>query len=361
VRPFFPLTCDDARLSRADFELGRRASDQWRRHASSIVDGLDAIDQEFGLHDADVVLFNTVRQWSLPGIVKWLESRPMDACPKIAIILHYTSQRTHGQADETTAEYKKALSEIAVSKRAECISLFADSEELAVEFTELSGIPCGVVVIPHVGDIDRTFPRDREISVVAAGPAREDKGFNLLPAALKALNEAQRPGRMIVQGYSFQHGAQVARTITALRRGGATILQDELSNAQFRTLLASADLIVLPYATEYYHSQTSGVFAEALGAGIPVVVPEDTWMARQIAEFGGGLTYDSRDSHGFETAVRIAISKLDLLVSEAQVTRDRWLKKHGARQLLDIVEEAFPAEQGCRSIPKAAEKGGLHR
>lgn len=351
VRPFFALACDDARSSNADFALARGPSDQWRRHSISIVEGLEAMDQEFGLRDADVVLLNTLRQWSLPGIVEWLEARPRSACPKIAIVLHYSSQRTRHEADATTAEYERALGRIATSNRRSCIMLFADSEELAAEFAALSSLACRVVPIPHVGDIKRITRQGSEIRVVAAGPARANKGFDLLPSVLTALQQSNREGRLVVQGFSFHHGPRLARTITALRRGNATLLPDELSDKEFRNLLATADLIVLPYRTEYYHSQTSGVFAEALGAGIPVVVPADTWMARQVAEFGGGITFDSATSEGFETACRQAIDEIDRLTMEAHCARDRWLETHGPRQFLNVVEDALAADLNERATP----------
>lgn len=360
VRPFFQLACDDARLSTADFALGRHASDQWRRHARSIVDGLEAVDQEFGLGAADVVLFNTVRQWSLPGIVEWLESRSLSACPKVAIVLHYTSQRTRGLTDETTVEYKKALDQIAASTRGACISLFADSEELAAEFTALSGLPCGVVVIPHVGDIHQIPPSRKGIRVAAAGPAREDKGFDQLPAVQRALDNSARGGQLTVQGWSIHHGANLARTITALSRGGAAILPNELPNAEFRNLLATADLVVLPYRTEYYHSQTSGVFAETLGAGIPVVVPADTWMARQVSEFGGGRVFHPTDEEGFEKACRQAIEEIDSLTEEAQSARVGWLEKHGSRQFLNIVGAALGVEPDDEATVESPRLAGFN-
>ena len=41
-------------------------------------------------------------------------------------------------------------------------------------------------------------------------------------------------------------------------------------------------VVIVPYQRLYYYAQTSGILAEALGAGIPVVVPEGTWMAAEI-------------------------------------------------------------------------------
>jgi glycosyltransferase involved in cell wall biosynthesis len=343
VRPIFRLTCDDMHVPRADFAVERQSGGQWARHSTSIIEGLRAIDEEFLIRDTDVLLFNTVRQWSLPGIVEWLETRPISNCPNIAIVLHYSPHRTRGQWNATTAEYEKALGQIAGSKRKSCIALFADSEELAAEYTQLSGLSCGVVVVPHVGDLEKSPDRKNEITVVAAGPAREDKGFDLLPGVIRALEQSPRNGVLVAQGFSYRHRPRLARTITALRRGGATVLPDELSIPDFRNLIASADLVVLPYSSEDYHSQTSGVFAEALGAGIPVVVPKDTWMARQIAEYGGGVVFDPNEGRGLEAACIVAMSELDLLQCEAASARDRWLQKHGPNQFVNIIQSSLPA------------------
>lgn len=342
VLAYFSLTCEDARLPRADFAFATQPHDQWRRHSASIVDGFNAIDDEFGFLPSDVVLLNTVRQWSLPGVIDWLETRPTSRCPQIAIILHYSPWPTKDVANPTSAEYQIALGRISRSSRSSHVLLFADSNELVREFETLSNVPVQVVPIPHVGDIDRCEAPKNGIRIVAAGPARANKGFHQLPSILKALKLSGGRGQFVVQGFSFHHDYAMSRVVTELTLGGAEVLPDELADSEFRRLVGTADLIVLPYVSEAYNSQTSGVFAEALGAGIPVIVPEGTWMARQIATFGGGMAYDG-SAQGLEDACLGAINDIEQLKSAAKDARERWLHEHGPRQFLSHVSGRLDA------------------
>ena len=53
--------------------------------------------------------------------------------------------------------------------------------------------------------------------------------------------------------------------------------------------------MILPYTLANYHSQTSGVFAEALAQKKAVVCPRGTWMARQTFAFEAGAVFAPDD------------------------------------------------------------------
>ena len=61
-----------------------------------------------------------------------------------------------------------------------------------------------------------------------------------------------------------------------------------MDDDEYYRFIESIDLMLIPYTREHYHSQTSGIFAEAMGYGQVVVVSRGTWMSRQLQEYGGG-------------------------------------------------------------------------
>src|SRR5664279_1061037 len=57
--------------------------------------------------------------------------------------------------------------------------------------------------------------------------------------------------------------------------------------AEYFAAVARARWILLPYDPQPYEVRTSGIFIEALGLGIPVVVTPGTWMAAELRAHGG--------------------------------------------------------------------------
>jgi hypothetical protein len=59
---------------------------------------------------------------------------------------------------------------------------------------------------------------------------------------------------------------------------------EPLDSSSYCDLVVNSDIILLPYDKQAYYAGSSGILAEALAAGVPVIVPEGIWMAKQFAE-----------------------------------------------------------------------------
>ena len=100
--------------------------------------------------------------------------------------------------------------------------------------------------------------------------------------------------------------------------------------------LAAADLVVLPYDAEVYRDRSSGILAEALAAGKPVVVPAHTWMADQIDDRRG------RVFHGADELPAAAGEILQRYPAFARAAADyvsRWREQHSPLRLLEVLEQ----------------------
>jgi hypothetical protein len=100
---------------------------------------------------------------------------------------------------------------------------------------------------------------------------------------------------------------------TQLGDGGAVQVERvpaRLDDAAYDRWLRTADVILLPYATDRYRHSTSGIFAETVvSGGIPLVSP-GTWMASQLEKYGlKHLAIDWGDSRA--TLRRIAELAVD--------------------------------------------------
>ncbi|MCB1213816.1 MAG: hypothetical protein KDK40_05885, partial [Chlamydiia bacterium] len=65
------------------------------------------------------------------------------------------------------------------------------------------------------------------------------------------------------------------------------IFSSKLSREDYYKWIARGDLAIFPYQQEYYDYYTSGIFIEAVTAGVPVLVQERTWLGRQCQHYGG--------------------------------------------------------------------------
>ena len=59
-----------------------------------------------------------------------------------------------------------------------------------------------------------------------------------------------------------------------------------LTEAEYLSLLAGADAVLVPYQPDIYDVRTSHVFLEAVGAGKPVMITAGTWMDLELARLG---------------------------------------------------------------------------
>src|SRR6185503_6537862 len=136
------------------------------------------------------------------------------------------------------------------------------------------------------------------LRILYLGDARLEKGFHHLPALVRSLTDGDSDRRQFefyIQSHSTSPIEEPEITsaraeLARLADRGATLFDVPVAPVQYRELLASGHLAVLPYDPRAYAARSSGVFAEAVAAGIPTVVPAGTWMARRTPA-GAGLPF----------------------------------------------------------------------
>ena len=124
------------------------------------------------------------------------------------------------------------------------------------------------------------------------GDAREEKGFHLLPDVIKRLAADPLRGsrlRYHLQAYA-PLGVPDVRMLMAIdrleemRREKVELVRRAMDGAEYNQLLTDSDFVFVTYSRTNYTARSSGVFAEAMAAAKPVIVPAGTWMSRIIDE-----------------------------------------------------------------------------
>lgn len=226
------------------------------------------------------------------------------------------------------------------------VRFVTDSDQLATELRLLSGIDA--TVIPHPSLVARkedSVARETKaadsLRVYLPGPARYEKGADLLLEAVSQLREARSPFKVtfVLQwenDFEKPDGTmcslESAETEASLQR--FEIIRTPLSSDEYQQELCAADLIVLPYRPAAYFARISGVAVEALLLGKPVVFTRDTWVARLMDQFETGVSCDAEVS-SFVDSLTVALENLEDLTHRAEAQKKSAAAAFSTEKFLD--------------------------
>jgi glycosyltransferase involved in cell wall biosynthesis len=259
---------------------------------------------------------------------------------RLIILLRYSPTINPMYPDCALVErYRNALQSIVAHDVQDRVRLVTDSILLSDEYRLLTDLPIHLVPIPHVG-ISRTEIDHHPATLVYLGNARSSKGFSYLQHLVAAIRPELLSGQWafeIQANVMFARDDESVIAIPVLRNEPVKLWESELSLDEYSALLVRAALVVIPYSTSWYHSQSSGVFAEAIGAGKPVVVPRGTWMADQLRFTGAGITFAPGDRADLVRATREAMDNIASLTGNAGALQPTWTAIHNPKAFVQAL------------------------
>ncbi len=296
----------------------------------------------------DLVFLPTMRQSELEGLLRTIEQLPEGRQPQWHLVFRFDPPcpvRNRGLADLLARTFARA----GRSRCANRLHFFTDTDELSDLYRRLSGLPFATLPIPHTDKPSPLRPtRGGPLRILYLGGARKEKGFHHLPNIVRQVREdLLDTGQAAFTVQSTDNLALEEPEIIAARKDlqklagqGVTLLGEALTPEQYRSLLHSGDLALLPYDRQAYRARSSGILAEVLAAGIPAIVPAGTWLARQLpAALPGstlaGLTYE--DVAEVPQLLREMVRRHDAYRDAARALAPRWMEKHNAARLIEIL------------------------
>ena len=167
---------------------------------------------------------------------------------------------------------------------------YTDSDDLTLEYDMLGVTKFYTLPVPH------TIPKPKEkklngkIIISYLGDARSEKGYQYLPHIVQDLWEDylinDKASFVIQSNFNLPEGeaaAVVAKNqLEFLPFSKIKLIENPLNLEEYRKLLSNSDVIILPYEQPNYYARSSGILVEALAYGIPVLVPQGTWLSRQF-------------------------------------------------------------------------------
>ncbi len=244
--------------------------------------------------DGDIVFLPTVSEVELLGLLRcFRRPEPFRASWHLLFRRHIYEGREpdYPAQDEDQRARRNVFAQFAQLTQNRAVYFYTDTEALTAQYARL-GVPFHSLPIPHTHPPRSAAPRgDRPLHFVYLGDARAEKGYHHLPRLVGDLwADDIEPGRVVFtiqSNFNVPQGepeAVVARAqLESFAPDKVRLTSAPLSSADYRRLLLSADVVLLPYERDNYYARSSGILVEALSAGIPVIVPAGSWLAQQFA------------------------------------------------------------------------------
>ena len=234
------------------------------------------------------------------------------------------------------------------------ICLFTDTKELAKDYFKFSNLNFSVLPIPFRQDFlenhNVILPKNKEtLRIVYIGDPREEKGFHWIPFLIDFLStDYLKTNKVILDIQASLHPVNSElKCINALEilksypREWINFhgLNGPLNPESYYKLLSNAHIIICPYDKFTYHSRSSGTLTEAIAAGVPTIVPAETWLSNQQPK-GSGLPFDGLQDFLIQT--KNLIDLYPEFLEKAKLAKIEWQKKQDPKDLIkEVTKDPF--------------------
>lgn len=252
------------------------------------------------LQEGDVVFIPTLDEAEMLGLLNYFRRDPRSKQATWHLLfrrnIYLGRDPEYSAQDESLRPLRNAFRYFREHLSGQSVHFYTDTEQLTTQYNRLGSFTFRTLPIPVSEDysVPASPQEDHTLLCIAyVGDARSEKGYHHLPHIVQDLwadyVEVGRVRFAIQSNYNVPQGepaAVVARAqLQGFPRDKVNLILNPLSTEAYRELVLSSDVILVPYDRDNYYARSSGIFAEALVAGKPVVVPAGTWMALQLEPF----------------------------------------------------------------------------
>jgi glycosyltransferase involved in cell wall biosynthesis len=198
------------------------------------------------------------------------------------------------------------------------VHLHATTNSLAQQWRQSNvGTPVSVIPYPtrtrplidRQSSADSKSGFDRPLKLVLAGLPRAEKGREsihdfLLDVQSTHLKNHNYQVSMQMPTQKWESMIPMAlhdfyrKALNGSAHSPLEVMTSDLSTDDYHHWLDTADIGLFLYEPHRYKARCSGVLLELLGRGVPVIVPDNCWLAEQVRKAGGhrsiGFIYQDR-------------------------------------------------------------------
>lgn len=312
---------------------------------------------------SDLIYFPNLLQNQVHAVSIWLGQLPPERRPAVALMFRYLNHamdyvQARQNKDLIALYYRFAVRQLIASHPRTLIC--ADTTELANAYRQITGAP--VLELPNPMDVSELLasaekrPAQARPTVVYQGHTSPLRGFHFLPEIIERCAALKPRPRFIVQiqnresALSMKLGP-VLDYLEKRKGDDLQLVHGPLGQTEYFNLLASADVVLLPYTPTFYGHGSSGVFTEAASIGKVVVATAGTVPIRQGQQYRLGVVAAKAWEPGaLAEAVSTALIRLPALRALSEAGAPRFRQENCASALWEkllAAVAALPAPQAA--------------
>lgn len=255
----------------------------------------EKVFKKITLNEEDVVFIPTVGGTELLGLFEYLikDKRSLNATWHLLFRrnIYDGREEDYQKQDERLRPLRNMLFFFVQGLKNHRVYFYTDTEELTIQYNRLGATDFKTLPIPHTIPQNDTSMKN-PLTITYIGDARTEKGYQYLPRIVDDLwADYVKDGkiRFIFQSnYNVPSGEPkivIARSqLESHPKDRVELIYKPLSLAKYQDLFLQSNIVLLPYDSANYYARSSGILAECLAAGIPVIVPAATWLSRQFSK-----------------------------------------------------------------------------
>jgi len=302
----------------------------------------------------DLILGTTATLNNVLGF--WLGTAGMEqAFGRLALIFphlvgHYTSDFQQWLRPRKLGFYACWIGLFRNACRRDKTRLTVESPKMREMYGQFTGLPYQVV--EHVVEfpalnLEQIRRGNRQpgspLRLACFGPARYDKGLDVLQKALLALRqESPEPDYTCTiqwqEPYCLPDGTCIGPDPQLQDRAGFEWIRSYFGTETYFRHLVSTDLMVLPYRRGFYYAKLSRVAIDAAICGIPFIYPCGTWLEEYANDWGIGIGFMPEDPVSLAAAIRLGLRDYQRWKASSMAAATSAEMRHSTRELLRVLE-----------------------